>query len=124
MWGSETLTTVVSSTSMKVPNITEIAMIQGLIWWSVPGCVGMHLHRRENSVHHVLLAERGSEHGVVQLRVVPHTFIVMLDIGRTLPITLTNGFGSGVLRTQESTHILNALLQRGVDKQVKDVQTV
>src|SRR5258708_39591703 len=30
MWGSDTLTTVVSSTSMKVANITEIAMIQGL----------------------------------------------------------------------------------------------
>src|SRR5438046_4435271 len=32
MWGSETLTTVVSSTSMNVANITEIAMIQGLTW--------------------------------------------------------------------------------------------
>src|SRR5258708_4514797 len=30
MWGSETFTTVVSSTSMKVPNITATAMIQGL----------------------------------------------------------------------------------------------
>ena len=31
MCGSDTLTTVVSSTSMKVANITEIAMIHGLI---------------------------------------------------------------------------------------------
>jgi hypothetical protein len=31
MWGSETFTTVVSSTSMKVLSITEMAMIQGLI---------------------------------------------------------------------------------------------
>src|SRR2546427_5704649 len=31
MCGSDTLTTVVSSTSMKVLNITEMAMIQGLI---------------------------------------------------------------------------------------------
>ena len=31
MCGSDTLTTVVSSTSMKVANITEIAMSQGLI---------------------------------------------------------------------------------------------
>src|SRR3954462_8749143 len=31
MWGSDTLTTLVSSTSMKVASITEIAMIQGLI---------------------------------------------------------------------------------------------
>src|SRR5438094_8613642 len=31
MWGSDTLTTEVSSTSMKVASITEIAMIQGLI---------------------------------------------------------------------------------------------
>src|SRR5579872_406411 len=30
IWGSETLTTVVSSTSMKVQSITEKAMIQGL----------------------------------------------------------------------------------------------
>ena len=30
MCGSDTLTTVVSSTSMKVPNITAIATIQGL----------------------------------------------------------------------------------------------
>ena len=30
MCGSETFTTVVSSTSMKVQNITEMAMIQGL----------------------------------------------------------------------------------------------
>src|SRR5437667_5993099 len=30
MCGSDTLTTVVSSTSMKVANITEIAMIHGL----------------------------------------------------------------------------------------------
>ena len=30
MCGSDTLTTVVSSTSMKVANITAIAMIQGL----------------------------------------------------------------------------------------------
>src|SRR5262249_45996093 len=30
MWGSDTLTTVVSSTSMKVANITEMAMIHGL----------------------------------------------------------------------------------------------
>src|SRR5579862_9529700 len=30
MWGSDTLTTVVSSTSMKVENITEMAMIHGL----------------------------------------------------------------------------------------------
>src|SRR5262249_26085084 len=30
MWGSDTLTTVVSSTSMKVENITDIATIQGL----------------------------------------------------------------------------------------------
>src|ERR1051326_7731189 len=30
MCGSDTLTTVVSSTSMKVANITETAMIQGL----------------------------------------------------------------------------------------------
>ena len=30
MCGSDTLTTVVSSTSMKVQNITEMAMIQGL----------------------------------------------------------------------------------------------
>ena len=34
MCGSETLTTVVSSTSMKVPDITAIAMSQGL----GPGC--------------------------------------------------------------------------------------
>src|SRR5438874_1938661 len=35
MCGSDTLTTVVSSTSMKVANITEIAMIQGLMFlWS------------------------------------------------------------------------------------------
>ena len=32
MWGSETLTTVVSSTSMKVANITDTATIQGLTW--------------------------------------------------------------------------------------------
>jgi hypothetical protein len=32
MWGSETLTTVVSSTSMKVAIITVPAMIQGLMW--------------------------------------------------------------------------------------------
>src|SRR5438128_2452442 len=29
IWGSDTFTTVVSSTSMNVANITEIAMIQG-----------------------------------------------------------------------------------------------
>ena len=32
MWGSDTLTTVVSSTSMKVPNMTATAMIQGLMY--------------------------------------------------------------------------------------------
>ena len=32
MCGSDTLTTVVSSTSMKVANITAIATIQGLTW--------------------------------------------------------------------------------------------
>src|SRR4029453_3247589 len=32
MCGSDTFTTVVSSTSMNVPNITAIATIQGLIW--------------------------------------------------------------------------------------------
>ena len=32
MCGSDTLTTVVSSTSMKVANITETAMSQGLTW--------------------------------------------------------------------------------------------
>src|SRR5690242_20144009 len=39
MCGSETLTTVVSSTSMKVPSITETAMIQGLMtgWLSLSG---------------------------------------------------------------------------------------
>ena len=31
MCGSDTLTTVVSSTSMKVANITETAMIHGLM---------------------------------------------------------------------------------------------
>ena len=31
MWGSDTLTTVVSSTSMKVANITATAMSQGLM---------------------------------------------------------------------------------------------
>jgi len=36
MCGSDTLTTVVSSTSMKVPNITEIAISHGLMWRS--GC--------------------------------------------------------------------------------------
>jgi hypothetical protein len=30
MCGKDTFTTVVSSTSMKVPSITEMAMIQGL----------------------------------------------------------------------------------------------
>src|ERR1700748_358763 len=30
IWGSDTFTTVVSNTSMKVQNITEMAMIQGL----------------------------------------------------------------------------------------------
>src|SRR5262245_63423640 len=30
MWGSDTFTTVVSSTSMKVANITAMAMIHGL----------------------------------------------------------------------------------------------
>ena len=35
MCGSETFTTVVSSTSMKVANITETAMSQGLTVWSV-----------------------------------------------------------------------------------------
>ena len=38
MCGSDTLTTVVSSTSMKVANITETAMSQGLMWpccWSL-----------------------------------------------------------------------------------------
>jgi hypothetical protein len=34
MCGSDTLTTVVSSTSMKVPNITEMAISQGLMWRS------------------------------------------------------------------------------------------
>src|ERR1700722_5415683 len=34
MCSSETLTTVVSSTSMKVLNITAMATIQGLIWRS------------------------------------------------------------------------------------------
>ena len=32
IWGSDTLTTVVSRTSMKVANITAIAMIHGLTW--------------------------------------------------------------------------------------------
>ena len=32
MCGSDTFTTVVSSTSMKVANITETAMSQGFIW--------------------------------------------------------------------------------------------
>src|SRR5579863_5262894 len=32
MCGSETLTTVVSSTSMKVESITAMAMIHGLMW--------------------------------------------------------------------------------------------
>src|SRR5262252_10351004 len=31
MWGSDTLTTLVSSTSMKVASITEMAMIHGLM---------------------------------------------------------------------------------------------
>ncbi len=34
MWGSDTLTTVVSSTSMKVHSITEKATIQGFMWRS------------------------------------------------------------------------------------------
>ena len=37
MCGSDTFTTVVSSTSMKVANITAIAMIQGLISGCAPG---------------------------------------------------------------------------------------
>jgi len=32
MCGSDTLTTVVSSTSMKVPSMTAIATIHGLMW--------------------------------------------------------------------------------------------
>ena len=31
IWGSDTFTTVVSSTSIKVLSITAVAMIQGLI---------------------------------------------------------------------------------------------
>jgi hypothetical protein len=35
MWGIETLTTVVSNSSMKVASITETVTIQGLTWgWS------------------------------------------------------------------------------------------
>src|SRR5579859_3202525 len=41
MCGSETLTTVVSSTSIKVPSITEMAIIHGLI----VGLVGDGLER-------------------------------------------------------------------------------
>ena len=33
MWGSDTLTTVVSSTSMKVANMTAIATIHGLTYF-------------------------------------------------------------------------------------------
>jgi hypothetical protein len=36
MWGMETLTTVVSSSSMKVASITETVTIPGLTW----GCSG------------------------------------------------------------------------------------
>src|SRR5262245_16599982 len=46
MCGSDTLTTVVSSTSMKVANITEMAMIQGLT--SLPSLTGLsRVHRGE-----------------------------------------------------------------------------
>src|SRR3954452_16490105 len=41
MCGRETLTTVVSSTSMKVANITATATIQGLTW----GCDGEFTYR-------------------------------------------------------------------------------
>src|ERR1700722_6400549 len=41
MCSSETLTTVVSSTSMKVLNMTAIAMIHGLIWRCASGWLGM-----------------------------------------------------------------------------------
>ena len=37
MCGRETLTTVVSSTSMKVASITAMAMIQGLMWTGFAG---------------------------------------------------------------------------------------
>src|SRR5262252_8394152 len=42
MWGSDTFTTLVSSTSMNVASITEMAMIHGLMW----GCSSLIACRR------------------------------------------------------------------------------
>src|SRR5947207_8770950 len=46
MWGSDTFTTVVSSTSMKVANITDTAMIQGLTCFA--SVMSLRVHRRHD----------------------------------------------------------------------------
>src|SRR5438067_10677601 len=52
MWGSETLTTVVSSTSIKVPVITAIATSHGLIFGIAgDGCwSGIHLYSLKSTL--------------------------------------------------------------------------
>src|SRR6188472_2300842 len=48
MCGSETLTTVVSRTSMKVANITAMATIHGLTWRCSADMGLLQVHRREH----------------------------------------------------------------------------
>src|SRR5262245_28397330 len=69
MCGSDTFTTVVSSTSMKVPNITAIATIHGLMWrCSVMAdlpCIYLsgHRHTRPQQLFCVLLLVDGDANG-------------------------------------------------------------
>src|SRR5262245_3585576 len=75
MCGSATFTTVVSSTSMKVPNMTAMAMNHGFTagWAGVPSAIALRraVNGGEDALCRRRLADRRIEAQVVQAVVAP-----------------------------------------------------
>src|SRR5579871_1048580 len=105
MCGSDTFTTVVSSTSIKVLVITEIAIIHGLMWRvSSAGAAisdGARLlenaHRAPDGERRRFIAASSAYHHVIQVWITPLCLKVMVDVSSPQAIHLLNTLTSSLV---------------------------
>src|SRR5581483_7735327 len=122
MCGNETLTTVVSSTSMKVPNITAMATIHGFTWGMAAGASGMLALDTGGAGDRPCCpfqADTGIDDQMVEVAVGPILIEVAANIIFPRPVGLKNERLRVDFQTQPAAHSLHSLLPRRVNEYVK-----
>src|SRR5579872_5087234 len=122
MCGSETLTTVVSSTSMKVPNITAMATIQGFTS-GVPerpsGMLLLDAGRTGNRPRRAFQPDAGIDQQVIEVAIGPILVEMAANITFSRAVGIEYDRLSVGIGAQAAVHASDAVVPGAVDEDVE-----